>query len=172
MNSENTWQQRSHNHASMLLIGHGAAVTVIGLIAGIILIFVMLEGFILWPIMDYSFDFAGSVRGWKASHVGGLTNGLLVMGVGLVVAKVPMGQGALKFVTWSFVATGWGNTIFYWAANFAPNRAISVEGNQYGDANLAGLIGFVGGGSVMLFTTAASIVLSLAAFRAAKDNAF
>ena len=149
----------------VLLIGHGALVIAIGLVSGLFLIFSMLGGFILWPIMDIPYELPGTVRGWKAAHVGGIMNGMLLAGVGLAIAKLALSNRSLKLVFWSLMATGWGNTLFYWGGNFSPNRGLSVHANQYGEANIGGLIAFVGGGLPMLFTIFAMGVLAVAAFR-------
>lgn len=151
-----------------LLFAHGALVLGIGLICGIVLIFSMLKGFVLWPILDIPYELPGSVRGWKAAHIGGICNGLLLIAIGVVLAKIPMSSGSSKFVFWSFIATAWGNTVFYWAGNFAANRGISAQSNAYGESDLSGVIAFVAGGSVMLFTIIATLLIALAAFRHAR----
>ncbi|MFT5572644.1 MAG: hypothetical protein ACI9FR_001568 [Cryomorphaceae bacterium] len=147
------------------LLGHGALVLVIGLISGLMLIFSMLKGFVVWPIMDIPHELPGTVRGWKAAHVGGITNGLLIIVVALAMAKLPLTARAIKLVFWSLLATGWGNTLFYWGGNLSPNRGISFHANEYGETNFAGLIAFIGGGVPMLFTILALVILALAAFK-------
>lgn len=147
-----------------LLWVNGFAVMLLGLIAGMLLVFSMVGGFIIWPVLDFPADIPGSVRGWKAAHVGGLTNGLLLLFIGAVVTQVPLTARALRFVGWSFLLTGWGNTVFYWAGNLAPNRGVSVQANDYGEASVAGTIAFLGGGSVMLLTIVATAMLMRAAY--------
>jgi hypothetical protein len=152
-----------------LLIGHGALVLLIGLISGLLLVFSMLGGFVLWPIMDIPYDLPGTTRGWKAAHVGGITNGLLLIGIALTLLKLPLTTRGLKLVFWSMVATGWGNTLFYWGGNLSPNRGVSFDANQYGESNIGGLIAFFGAGGPMLFTILAMAILARAAFRKAAD---
>ena len=91
-------------------------------------------------------------------------NGLLLLFIGAAISQVPLTISALRFVGWSFLLTGWGNTVFYWAGNFAPNRGVSVQANGYGEASWAGTIAFFGGGSVMLLTIIATAMLMRAAY--------
>lgn len=150
-----------------LLIAHGALVLLIGLVSGLFLVFSMLGGFVLWPIMDIPYELPGTIRGWKAAHVGGITNGLLLIGIALAMVKVPLTLRGSKLVFWSLLATGWGNTLFYWGGNLSPSRGISFAANQYGESNLAGLIAFFGAGGPMLFTILAMAILARAAFKKA-----
>ena len=152
-----------------LLIGHGALVLLIGLVSGFFLVFSMLDGFVLWPIMDIPYEIPGTTRGWKAAHVGGITNGLLLIGVALAIVKLPLTSRGLKVIFWSLIATGWGNTLFYWGGNLSPNRGISFHANQYGESNLGGLIAFFGAGGAMLLTMVAMAILARAAFNKASD---
>lgn len=171
MNTATDWQKTAVERYQALLLAHGALVLLISLVAGIILIFSMLEGFIIWPFMNIPADIPGSVRGWKAAHVGGLTNGLLLIGISIVLAKVPLSFGATRFVFWSFILTGWANTLFYWAGNLAANRGVSFHSNSYGESDLAGVIAFFSGGSVMLLTIIATFLLTKGAFRLARTHA-
>jgi hypothetical protein len=41
------------------------------------------------------------------------------------------------------IGTGWANTVFYYGALFAPNRAISFADNRWGPSNLASIIGLL-----------------------------
>ena len=155
----------SDNRYQNLLLAHGSLVTAVGLIAGLFLVFSMLGGFVLWPVMNVPYELPGSVRGWKAAHVGGITNGLLLFGVAFAMTKLALSEKSSKFVFWSILLTGWGNTLFYWAGNLSPNRGLSMNANVYGETNLAGYMAFLGAGSVMLFTIAAMFVLAHAAFK-------
>lgn len=166
-----SWVSRETKRLQLLLIAHGAGVLFIGLLAGFMLVFAMLEGFILWPILDIPYELPGSVRGWATAHVGGITNGLLLIGIALVFTKMPIALGKIRFMFWSFMLTGWGNTIFYWAANLSQNRGISVQSNRYGESDLAGIVAFVSGGSVMLLTTIATAMIAMAAYQHSKNLA-
>ncbi len=163
-------EEKEMERYQALLFAHGATVLLIALICGVVLIFSMLEGIILWPFLDIPQDIPGSVRGWRAAHVGGLTNGLLLIGMGVVLTKIPMKLGVVRFVFWSFILTAWGNTIFYLAGNFSDNRGISIQSNSYGESSIAGVVAYVGGGSAMLLTISATFLVAVAAFRHARTR--
>jgi len=55
--------------------------------------------------------------------------------------------------------------VFYWAALFAPNRAISFAGNHWGAANLASVIGLA---PALLFAYLSLIAVAVIAYRALK----
>ena len=59
-----------------LVIGHGMLVLLVGLVAGVMLVFSMLEAVTLWPLPAWEVQVPGSTRGWSAAHVGGILNGV------------------------------------------------------------------------------------------------
>ena len=61
-----------------LVIGHGMVVLLIGLVAGVMLIFSLLDAVTLWPLPAWEVSVPGSTRGWQAAHVGGILNGVTV----------------------------------------------------------------------------------------------
>jgi hypothetical protein len=67
------------------------------------------------------------------------------------------------------IITGWANTVFYWAGNFSANRGLSVGETPFGEGDLAGALAFLGGGSGMVFTTIAVIILAIARFEKARE---
>ena len=48
-----------------LVIGHGMVVLLIGLIAGVMLIFSLLDAVTLWPLPAWDVTVPGSTRGWQ-----------------------------------------------------------------------------------------------------------
>lgn len=160
------WQEQATERYRAALIAHGAWVLAVGLLSGMILVFAMLEGIRIWPLLDIAADIPGSVRGWRAAHVGGLLNGVLLIAAALTFVHLPMSYNALRFVYWSLVATGWGNTVFYWAGNLSANRGLSVTDTPYGEGDVYGAIAYVAGGGVMVFTLIAAVLLALAGLRA------
>lgn len=152
-----------------LLIANGMLVLLIGLIAGVMLIFSLLEAVTLWPLPVWEVDIPGSTRGWQAAHVGGILNGVMVSGVALLMLKLEIEGRRAFWVGWGMIITGWANTVFYWAGNFSANRGLSVAETPFGQGDLAGTLAFLGGGSGMVFTTIAVIILAIAAFQKARE---
>ena len=77
----------------------------------------------------------------------------------LLMHKLDLHGSTARWVGWGLIITGWANTIFYWAGNFAQNRGLSVSTTPFGDGDLAGAIAFLGGGVGMFFTFVAIALL-------------
>ena len=109
----------NENRLAYQVIGHGMVVLLIGLLAGIMLIFSLLDAVTLWPLPAWEISIPGSTRGWQAAHVGGILNGVMIGGAALLMMKLALtGKGAL-WVGWGMIITGWANTLFYWAGNLS-----------------------------------------------------
>lgn len=150
-----------------LVIGNGLVVLLIGLIAGVMLIFSLLDAIALWPLPAWEVKVPGSTRGWQAAHVGGILNGVMVSGSALLMAKLELSGRRALWTGWGMIVTGWANTLFYWAGNFSANRGLSVGATPFGEGDLAGALAFLGGGAGMVFTFVAVILLARSAFEAA-----
>lgn len=151
-----------------LVIGHGMVVLLIGLVAGLMLVFSLLDAVTLWPLPAWEVSVPGSTRGWQAAHVGGIMNGVMMGGVALLMVRLPLSARALGWVGWGMIVMGWGNTLFYWAGNLAANRGLSVAATPFGEGDLAGALAFLGGGVGMVFTFVAVVLLARSAFAAAR----
>ena len=152
------------------VIGHGMTVLFIGLIAGIMLIFSLLDAVTLWPLPAWEVSIPGSSRGWQAAHVGGILNGVMIAAGALLMHKLDLEGNVARWVGWGLIITGWANTIFYWAGNFAQNRGLSVSTTPFGDGDVAGAIAFLGGGVGMFFTFVAIALLGRRAFELAAQG--
>lgn len=149
------------------VIGHGMLVLLIGLLSGFGLIFSLLDAVALWPLPAWEVSIPGSTRGWQATHVGGILNGVMMAGIALLMIKLELTGKRLTWVGWGMIITGWGNTLFYWAGNFSQNRGLSMTDTPFGPGDIWGALSFIGGGGAMLFTIIATIMLALAAFEKA-----
>jgi len=170
MNELENWEINQIKRLQGSIIGHGALILFIGLVAGIMLTFAMLQGVKIWPILDIPMEIPGSIGGWKAAHVGGLMNGIMLMVVALCLSKVSMSAASSRFMFYALVLTGWGNTVFYWFGNFSLNKGLSVGATPYGEGDVYGAIAFISAGSVMLLTLVASLMLMRAGFKMARKG--
>jgi hypothetical protein len=151
------------------VIGHGMIVLGIGLVAGIALIFSLLDAVTIWPLPVWEVLIPGSTRGWQAAHVGGILNGVMIIAIALAMHKLNLEGNRCFWVGWAMIITGWGNTIFYWAGNFSSNRGLSVSATPYGEGEIFGALAFLGGGAAMVFTFVAVFILASTAFKHAKN---
>ena len=65
------------------MVGHGLLVMVAALLAGFMLGFGLIGGLEVMPGKIISMPYYGTTDGWVGAHVGGLTNGLMVIAVAL-----------------------------------------------------------------------------------------
>jgi len=162
-----TTPTNSTERLPFLVIGHAMVVLLIGLVAGIMLIFSLLDAVTLWPLPVWEVTVPGSTRGWQAAHVGGILNGVMIAGSALLMLRLELSGRRAAWVGWGMIITGWANTLFYWAGNLAANRGLSVAATPYGPADLAGALAFLGGGAGMVFTFIAVGILARVAFERA-----
>ncbi|MEN9627025.1 MAG: hypothetical protein RJA10_251, partial [Pseudomonadota bacterium] len=110
----------------------------------------------------------GSPRGWASAHVGGILNGVMICAIALIAARLAVTGRALAWVCYGMIATGWCNTVFYWAGNLAANRGLSVADTPHGKGDLWGAVAYLFGGGGMLFTLIAVAILARVAFARAR----
>jgi len=145
---------------------HAVLVLTVGLIAGLMLTFSLLDAVNLWPLPVWEVEIPGTTRGWQAAHVGGILNGIMLIVLALVAKKLKLSSGQYCISSYGLILTGWGNTLFYWAGNVASNRGLSMADTHFGPADIAGALAFLGGGGAMII----SFVLMYIYGRAAKRN--
>ena len=152
--------------ARMLLIFNGACVALIGLVSGIGLIFEVLDVIAFWPILiELESGFPGTQKGWQLAHVAGLTNGILMMTIALILPHIEPGVRSAKWIVYSLIYTGWGNTLFFHFANFSTNRALAIDDTRLGSVDTAGILGYIFGASTIPFTIIAITLVVIAAYR-------
>jgi hypothetical protein len=125
-----------------LMIGNALLVILAAMLAGFMLGFGLIGGLELLPGQIVEMPYYGTTEGWARAHTGGVTNGLLIIGVALAMPLIPLGAGMQKLTAYGFIYIGWANTVFYWFGNAAANRALSFGDNPLGAGTLASLIGF------------------------------
>jgi hypothetical protein len=127
-----------------------------------------LEAVTLWPLPVWKVQIPGSPRGWASAHVGGILNGVMICAIALIAARLAVTGRALAWVCYGMIATGWCNTVFYWAGNLAANRGLSVADTPHGKGDLWGAVAYLFGGGGMLFTLIAVAILARVAFARAR----
>jgi len=125
------------------MIGHALLVIVAGLLAGFMLGFGLIGGLEIAPGNIVTMPYYGSVDGWIRAHVGGLTNGLLVIAIALSLPFIPLSLRMQRITAYGLIFVAWANTVFYWLGNAAANRALSIGDNPLGQSDFFGVIGFL-----------------------------
>ncbi|MGH7819265.1 MAG: hypothetical protein ACREQ9_05790 [Candidatus Binatia bacterium] len=101
-----------------LLIAHGGMVFLAGLAVGFPFAFFVSGEISLWPIpWKIVVQLPGTERGWRMAHLEGILNGLTLIAVGAVGARLSFSVRAEKWILWSLVVTAWGNVA---AATLGP----------------------------------------------------
>ncbi|MFT3792318.1 MAG: hypothetical protein QM741_14875 [Rudaea sp.] len=125
------------------LVAHGALILLIAMLAGVGLLASLVGGIELWPGHIVNFGLPGNPSSWARTHVGGILNALLIFVVALLLPGLGVTEKKAGRIGWLIVGTGWANTVFYWAAMWAPNRALTFGDNHFGPASLAGVVGLL-----------------------------
>lgn len=151
------------------MVGQGAAVMLVGMSAGIGLLISLLGGVELIPGSIIEFSIPGSADAWVRAHIGGMMNGILIFIVAILIGPLGFADAGAKRMFWMLVGTGWANTVFYWAALFAPNRALSFADNRFGESNLAAIIGLLPALAFAVISLIAIFILMRQAFASARS---
>ena len=125
-----------------LMIANAFLVIVMAMLAGFMLGFGLIGGIEIYPGKIVEMPYYGTTDGWARAHVGGVTNGLLIIGVALALPFIPLSDRMRKLSVYGFIYIGWANTVFYWFGNAAESRALSFGDNPLGASNLLGVVGF------------------------------
>jgi len=145
------------------MVGHGALILLIGMLAGVGLLVSLLGGLEVWPGTLLPFQLPGATDAWVRTHLGGMLNGILIMVVAAVLPMVGFDASAGQRVSWMLVGTGWANTLFYWAALLSPNRALTFGDNRFGTSNLAAVLGLA---PALVFTLVSIVAVAVLARQA------
>jgi hypothetical protein len=128
-----------------LMLGNGLLVVLVAMFAGFMLMFLLLGGLEIWPGNIVPIPVYGTSEGWVRAHTGGVTNGLLVIVVGLALPKLSLSPLVERLTAYGFIYVAWSFTLFYWLGNAAGNRALSIGDNPLGKSDIFGVIGFLPG---------------------------
>ena len=154
------------SRSANFLILNGALVALIGLIAGVGLLFEVLDAVAIWPFfVELPSGFPGTQTGWQLAHVAGLMNGMLMIVCALAIGFLEIEGLRRRLIVWCMVYTGWGNTLFFHFANFSANRALALEPSKLGTVDTAGAIGYFFGATTIPCTLLAVLILAFAAYR-------
>lgn len=114
----------------------------IGLLAGVLLIFSLIGGVEILPNIFIPIQAFGTTEGWVRAHSGGIMNGLMLIAFAYILPHCGLEIKRIQFYAKGIIFAGWANTIFYWAGNFSNNRALSFTGNRLGLSNVMGWFGY------------------------------
>lgn len=145
------------------MIGHGLLILLVGLLAGVGLLVSLVGGLEVFPGRLVALELPGNSDGWVRFHIGQLLNAFLIvlLALSLPVLELPARRAGL--LSGWIIGIGWANTLFYAAALFAPNRALTFADNRLGAANLASVIGLL---PALVFAVVSIVVVGVLARQA------
>lgn len=147
------------------MVGHGAVITLLGLLAGFGLLISLIGGFEVLPGTIVEFSIPSDNAAWARTHSGGIMNGMLVMVGALVCWGLQLPERTAFHLYWMLVGTGYANTVFYWGGLLSANRALTFGDNRFGETSLAGVIGITPALLFAFVTIIAMLMISRHAFR-------
>ncbi len=141
-----------------LLIGHGALVFILGLIAGVPF---------LWAIEAVAAGGgaveAEALRAWRMAHLEGTLNGMLMIAVAAAAKQLTLSETRSSLITWGLIATGWGNILASFVSGMTGGRGLAFTGIDWNTLTFT-LFSIAIVGVVLAF-----IVLAIAAFTQPDD---
>jgi hypothetical protein len=147
------------------LVAHAAVILLIAMLAGVGLLMCVLGGVELWPGHILPVTMPSTPAGWVRTHVGGMLNAILMMVVALLMPGLGFADKPARRVANFLIGTGWANTLFYWAAMWAPNRALTFGDNRLGASNAWSVIGLAPALLFVFFSLAAIAMVARQAWR-------
>ena len=79
-----------------LMIGNALLVMLAAMLAGFMLGFGLIGGLEVLPGKIVEMPYYGTAEGWARAHSGGITNGLMIIGVALAMPLIPLSAGMQK----------------------------------------------------------------------------
>jgi hypothetical protein len=96
------------------LIVHGLIATLLGLLSGLALAFVLTG------------DVPGNARAWHQAHLQGIMSGLLALAAGCFVSHIRLGERALRVMAWGFIVQAYGFSLGTIAGALTGHRGLEA----------------------------------------------
>jgi hypothetical protein len=99
---------RSLQRCQQLLLGHGALVLLVGFALGFGFLFFLIGEVSLWPIPGVlSVQLPGTYDAWRMAHMEGITNGVVLWVLALVLPLLPGTDRFRTRITWGMIVAAW-----------------------------------------------------------------
>jgi len=96
------------NRLRALLFLNGIGLIALSVVIGWIWMFALLTRIVLWPLpLDITVSIPDDGRAWRMAHVEAITEGLLLMAVGLGGQFMRLTRRQFDWLFWSSLVTGW-----------------------------------------------------------------
>ena len=145
----------TRHHA--LLIGHGALIFILGLVAGVPFV---------WAIADAATgapEAVESLRAWRMAHLEGALNGMMMFAIAASAKPLTISAKQSGLITWGLLVTGWGNILASFVSGLTGGRGLSFTGFDWNTLTFTLFSAAIVGVLIAL------IVLAVAAFTQKSD---
>lgn len=116
----------------VLLYLNGFGLIVSAILSGWLWFFSLLGRIVLWPIPgSLSITIPGDARAWRMAHMEGITQGLLLIGLGLGGAWILQSPRGHRVLFWSALVTAWLFTIPSMLHPFFGTRGLEFGGGPF-----------------------------------------
>jgi len=134
-----------------LLVLNGAGLLLSAIFAGWFYFFFLLGAIDLWPFFtDIPIEIGGDRRAWNMAHMEGITNGLILIGLGAVAPFLRLGPLQQSLLFWSSLAFTWMFTLPAIANALFGTRGLEFGGGPFpGDVFINNII-FLAGWPAMI----------------------
>lgn len=147
----------------LTMCGHGILMIFSTLLFGVFLWMNLVGGFEIVPGYILEFNVPGTPEGWAKAHTGPALNGMMVIGVALVLPMLDFSAVAAKRLGWIIVLDGWANVGFYFFGNFSGNRGLSFGDSRLGPGDIYSALAL---GPAYFFGALALIALAIIGLKA------
>lgn len=150
----------------VLLVLNGAALLLTSVLIGWLYFFFTLGAIDLWPfVTDIPVEIGGDRRAWNMAHLEAITNGLILIAVGLAGRYIDLGRLAQRFLFWGSLAFAWMFTLPAFANAIFGTRGLEFGGGPFpGDVTINNII-FLSGWPAMIGVHIALPLLMLGIWR-------
>ncbi len=122
-------QSSEMKRLQQLLIGSGALLILFGGIAGFGFLFFLLGEIRLWPFPVIEYQFPGTIKAWRMSHLEGILGGFMQWILAALIPLMPFTIKATKRMVYLLIPVGWMFTVAsLMDALFPDSRGLAIGG--------------------------------------------
>ena len=134
-----------------LLVFNGVGLLISAVLSGWFYFFFLLGAIDLWPfVQDVPVEISGDRRAWNMAHMEGITNGTMLIALGIAAPYFRLGARAQTSLFWATLAFGWLFTLPAIANAVFDTRGLEFGGGPFPGNVLINNIIFISGWPAMI----------------------
>lgn len=141
-------------------IKHGTLGILVGMFAGVGLMFSFLGELSFWPMFSIPIQMNGDTTLWRGAHVGPILNGLMCILLAMSLSFLEATEQQAKRICNYLSYMVWGNVIFYIARLWGTeNRGLAFGTEAFGPGNIFDVIAVLPAGAAVYWGIYASVMI-------------